>query len=285
MKASYQKPYLQHDLPVDVFVSDIIEFPHHWHDYYEILYCQGDGLKVGLNNEVLTMNDKDILIIGSGEIHYFPLIQQQVSRIVVSFEAAFFEGYTSLMKNKRVNALIRANLTYKEQPENSELHTIFEKYLLEIIAEYREKRKGYKIALKARLSDILLIMIRQLPHETYSAYEKNRQLNRLERLEQVFNFVEQNYERELSLSEIATTANYSIFHFTRFFKEATSMTFNQYINNFRISKASQYLMQSGDPIIDIAYKSGFSSIKTFNRVFRHSMGCSPSEYRKTMSEN
>ena len=52
-----------------------------------------------------------------------------------------------------------------------------------------------------------------------------------------------------------------------------------FINNLRIEHA-RGLLSRGGRITDVAYASGFSSIRTFNRVFSEEYGCSPSEYRK-----
>ena len=117
----------------------------------------------------------------------------------------------------------------------------------------------------------------------YSPHEKSRKLGRLERLEQVFEYVDNNYDRPISLDQIARVANFSIYHFTRFFKETTGMTFGEYLNSYRIKKAEAYLEDAQNTITEIAFKSGFNSIKTFNRVFKHQKGCSPSEYRKLLS--
>lgn len=62
------------------------------------------------------------------------------------------------------------------------------------------------------------------------------------------------------------------------------MTFGHYLNNYRIEKASDLLKSTEDPITEIVFKSGFGSIKTFNRVFKQIRGCSPSSYKKTIFE-
>jgi AraC-like DNA-binding protein len=75
-----------------------------------------------------------------------------------------------------------------------------------------------------------------------------------------------------------------MYHFTRFFKDTTGMTFWQYLNNYKVSKAVNLLINTSDSISEIAFNSGFNSIKTFNRVFKQVKGCSPSEFRKAIFE-
>ncbi|OPJ64912.1 AraC family transcriptional regulator [Clostridium oryzae] len=285
MQPWHQKPFLSENLPLSIFTTDEAEFPPHWHEAVEVVYALTDGLKAGVNNEIYTLNKKDILLISSGDVHYFPPQPLQFNRIILFFEAAFFEAFTSIMKDKRFTMLLRANTNFPAATSVESLHDALETQILQIMEEYQNKKQGYKLALKARLSDILVLLMRYAPREVYSTYEKNRQLSRLERLEQVFSFVEKNFDKNITLEEISAVANYSVYHFTRFFKEATGMTFNQYVNNFRISKAAEYLISSNDSIIEIAFKSGFGSIKNFNRVFKDAKGCSPSDYRKAISED
>ncbi len=59
-----------------------------------------------------------------------------------------------------------------------------------------------------------------------------------------------------------------------------NMTFYEYLNNRRVSKAEELLAKSEYTVLDIALSSGFSSLSAFNRTFRSLKNCSPSEYRK-----
>jgi len=163
--------------------------------------------------------------------------------------------------------------------EQTNIHQAMERQILAIMDEYQEKKDGYQMALKARIYDLVVILLRQVPMEPYQPREKSRQISRLKRLEKVFGYVEENYYRNIGLEEIARVANYSPYHFTRFFKESTGMTFNDYLNSFRIKKVERLLLDMDLTITEVAYKAGFNSIKTFNRVFKKLKGCSPSEYR------
>ncbi len=92
------------------------------------------------------------------------------------------------------------------------------------------------------------------------------------------------YHEVLSLEEIIQVAHLSKNYFTRLFKTYTGMTFKQFVTMIRLQKSRECLEETDDTIVDIAYLSGFNSVKTFNRVFHKHMGCSPSTYRKCISE-
>lgn len=289
VKAQHQKTLLNADFPLNIIFTDVTEFPPHWHEVVEVVYVLDGSLRVGVNSDIYTMNPRDILLIAGGDVHYFVPEPNKVKRLILHFEMAFFESVFPEAKNKRFTRvfLTETDNTSLKDANGSAANTVYksvENQILAIIEEYNEKQDAYRIALKARLFDILVILLRNIPMQAYTPQERNRHLNRLGRLENVFKFVEENYCFEITLEEISAVANFSEYYFTRFFKEATGMTFGKYINNYRVEKASQLLKNTDDSITEVVFKSGFGSIKTFNRVFKQIKGRSPSSYKKTIFE-
>ncbi len=276
MEAWHQRNLTYEDFPFNLFITDIPEFPPHWHEEIEIVYVLEEELVIGLNNEIYTLQPRNILIINSSEVHFFVTPPKKSKRIILQFEQSLFGPFSAMMRERKLITPI-INPLNKTQ---SQIHHDMEKQLLLIIEEYSKMRLGFQLVIQARLCDLIVILLRHVPMEKYSSLERSKHLKRLERLEQVFNYVAQNFSREISLNEIARTANFSIYHFTRFFRETTGMTFTQYLNNYRINKAVKFLTETTDSITEIAFNSGFESIKTFNRVFKQLKGCPPSSYKK-----
>ena len=63
-------------------------------------------------------------------------------------------------------------------------------------------------------------------------------------------------------------------------RKKTGMTFVEYVNATRIAEAETLLLETNDNITEIAYTIGFSSVQTFNRVFKQIRNINPTEYRK-----
>lgn len=275
MEAWHQRNLTDDQFPFNLFITDILEFPPHWHEEFEIIYVLEEELVIGLNNELFHLKPRDIFLINSGEVHFFVTPPKKSHRIILQFELSLFQSLANSMRERKpVSPLIDL-----DSPQSG-VHQDFEQQLLSIADEYTQKLPGYQLAIRARLYDLIVILLRQVPTEPYSSLERNKHLKRLERLEQVFKYVEQNHTREITLGETARAANFSVYHFTRFFKETTGMTFVQYLNSYRISKAVKYLTDTNDPITEVAFRAGFDSIKTFNRVFKQLKGCSPSSFKK-----
>ena len=98
-------------------------------------------------------------------------------------------------------------------------------------------------------------------------------------LQEVFDYIESHYKEPISIEDVSKVANFSPHYFNKFFKNATGKTFARYLNNVRIDKAQALLRSSNQTITNIAYEVGFNSIKTFNRLFKEIVKCTPSEDR------
>lgn len=99
------------------------------------------------------------------------------------------------------------------------------------------------------------------------------------RLARVLEFMTENFDKDISLQDLADVACLSVYHFSRAFKQATGTAPVQYISNLRISKCKAMLVDPQKTIEDIAFSTGFSSGANFARTFKKSVGLSPSQYR------
>lgn len=99
------------------------------------------------------------------------------------------------------------------------------------------------------------------------------------RLARVMEFLSNNLESSLSLSDIANAACLSRSHFVRAFKVATGTTPYQYLSELRLEHARRLLDSGGDTIDNIAYRLQFSNSANFSRAFRRQVGVSPSAFR------
>ncbi|MGH9902353.1 MAG: helix-turn-helix domain-containing protein, partial [Pyrinomonadaceae bacterium] len=99
------------------------------------------------------------------------------------------------------------------------------------------------------------------------------------RLRRVESFVADNYERDLSLDDLAREAGMSTFHFAREFKRATGTTPHQHLIKLRVERAKALLVESEMPLAEVGLRSGFSHQSHFTRLFRRLTGTTPLSYR------
>lgn len=87
------------------------------------------------------------------------------------------------------------------------------------------------------------------------------------------------YEEDISLESVARELGVCPSTLSQNFHKITNTHFKQYLNTIRCSFSAKRLMQTDQPIIDIAYASGYTSLRSFNRNFRSIYGLTPTEMR------
>lgn len=94
---------------------------------------------------------------------------------------------------------------------------------------------------------------------------------------EMIRFVKDNYQDKISISDLSKKLAYSESMLNRKFKKEVHITFNEYLNRYRINKAIELLKNSDYNITEISYMCGYSSAKYFSRVFKKYLGISPSD--------
>ena len=97
-------------------------------------------------------------------------------------------------------------------------------------------------------------------------------------------YIKANYTEDISVGDIAKSANISKRECFRKFSESMGITPFDYLDSVRIKAAIILLSESDKTITEICYETGFSSGSYFSTKFKKAMGCSPAEYRKNMKQ-
>lgn len=109
--------------------------------------------------------------------------------------------------------------------------------------------------------------------------ENNRTRTYASTITDSISFINEHFNQNISLTEIASKANLSLYHFTRIFSKETGFTPHQYLIHTRISAAKYMLKSSETSIKDIAFSTGFHSESSFCSTFKKWEKMTPSQYR------
>jgi AraC-like DNA-binding protein len=101
----------------------------------------------------------------------------------------------------------------------------------------------------------------------------------------VVDFIHRRSEATICLAEVAARVGMSVPTFCRFFRRATGMSFINYLNDWRISRACALLAGSACSVLEISERAGFSNLSHFNRQFLRRRGITPSQFRKNIAIN
>ena len=98
-------------------------------------------------------------------------------------------------------------------------------------------------------------------------------------LNKVLSFIENNYTSDCSLSHTAKQLGYSYSYISRNFQKSVGISFNSFVNQFRISRACYLLKNTDMSILECSIECGYSSVYSFMRNFKSICKTTPSEYR------
>ncbi len=147
---------------------------------------------------------------------------------------------------------------------NPELDYARLRYILEsVLRKYQEEPDGFWV--KSLYYSLLEALKAQY-------LDKERSLDDYEKIngkvKEVLDYIQNNYQRALNLSEVAEQYYMSESSFSRFFKRETGVGFTEYVRNVRLEHAKEELQFSNQSITEISYDCGFSNISIFNKNFK-----------------
>ncbi|MFS0558218.1 AraC family transcriptional regulator [Brevibacillus sp. 179-C9.3 HS] len=100
------------------------------------------------------------------------------------------------------------------------------------------------------------------------------------RIQDAIDYVEEHLQEELNITDIASRAHFSAFHFQRLFQAISGFSVQEYIRKRRLSEAALALKNSKDNVLDIAVAYQYQSQEALTRAFEKQFGITPGKYRK-----
>lgn len=257
-------------------------FPLHWHSTVEIIMPVQNSFTVTVNKTTYHLKENDILIIPPGELHELTPTEEG-TRFVLLFDLSAqnkFKGFHRLFSPFSPSRLV----TPETMPDIFEA----ERALLKQVAkEYADGDDFSEPSILALLIQFFVLLARNNEDTvpaSLPAMQSHKQREYVEKFNIVFDYIEHHYMEDLSLEEVAAQIGFSKFHFSRLFRQFTDTAFYDYLCARRIKTAETLLLDPNLSITEIALQSGFSSISTFNRVFKKFKECTPTEFKEFYKE-
>jgi len=250
----------------------------HYHDYIEICYIkQGTGTYLIDGNEY-SFQAGDIFVIGSNEIHLAYNDKDVIMLVVLFLPGLLYSGAGYPFEIEYIQTFCEARrmMFHKIEPSFSYYEPILDS-LLEILHENIYKKLGYELIVKALLLKMTASIKRCFKIEHNLNLHNNAK--NYDFFIPVFEYIKDNYYKKIKVEELAGIVNMSVSNFNLVFKKASGSTPMEYINKFRIVKASQFLIETDNKIIDIAADAGFFSLPHFISSFKKYTGKLPKDFR------
>ncbi len=272
------------DTTLRFFINSQTEsYEMHWHPATELIMPIENTYTVIVGQTRYDLNPGEILIIPPGELHQL-IAPPSGLRLIYIFDmeaVSAIKGFSYMTIFISHAVLITPETCPSVYEQEVDL-------ILELCREYFYG--GHLRALNCYANLLKLFAnygescIERVPVSRSSESDSERSIRLYEKLNTVFDYMDKHYNEDLSLETIADVAGFSKFHFSRLFKECSGYNFYDYLCLLRIKAAENLLMSKEHSITEVALLSGFSSLSTFNRMFKKKKGCTPSEYRALCSQ-
>lgn len=120
--------------------------------------------------------------------------------------------------------------------------------------------------------------------ESYTRLVEEMTKGKAELIDKILKYLENNYEKQLSLQVVANEFEISGTYLSQYFKKCTGTNFVTYIRDIRVEKAKEILKNENISVSEVAQKTGFDTVNTFIRVFKMLTGVTPGEYKNNIKQ-
>lgn len=252
------------------------DYPTHWHNATEIIMPLQNPFTVMIGDTNYVLKEKDMIIIPPCELH--TLISQEGRRLIFQCDNSVLGEASAL---EQIMSVISSPVCINSESDK-ELYVLAQKTMLDIYDDYYSNSDIADVKIYTKLLN-LFINIRESQiclQEVAMDCSRNKLYEYNEKFNQVLKYIDKNYMYDITLEQLADIAGYSKYHFSRIFKQYNSVSYIQYINARRTKAAETLLLDPEIPITEVAMRSGFSSLTTFNRIFKDIKHCTPSDFKK-----
>ena len=115
---------------------------------------------------------------------------------------------------------------------------------------------------------------------TSASYRPTEDQSGFQRLARALETIHRHYGEALDQSRLARSVGLSPSAFSHAFRRYLNMPFSRYLNTYRISRVRRELIETDDPVTEIAFRNGYNNLSHFNRQFLREAGSSPRLFRK-----
>lgn len=254
----------------------------HMHDQYELLLCLSENMFCAVGDRQTVVGPNTLLLFNSTDQHRFgPLVPNgENRRYVLYFEPSFLdylsEGEVNLLDCFLFRPFDDAYVLPLTLEQSQLLQDTFSR-IIRLQHPSQAETYGNSMRLMIAVQELMLdinIFYRRYHGLESTASSGNRQL-----VYDVISFINRNYAEELRLDTLAQHFYINKYSLCQSFKQITGITLSQYIINYRLQKAKEFLSK-GLSVERVCAQAGFNNLSHFSRQFKEKVGLSPKQYQK-----
>lgn len=259
--------------------NDFEAYPSHWHTPMEIIMPIENQYYVTCCNQNFVLREGDILIIYPGAIHSMEACIGK--RLIFQADISFLNSIKDLN-----SALSLISPVIAITPENTpDAHKQIKELIIKISEEYFQDAPLSEASIYSKLIEIFVLIGRHYASSkiTIARNDLNKHIKHTELILNICNYINEHYNENITLDDMAELSGYSKYHFSRIFKRYTNCSFYKYLNTRKIEQAEKMLIDDELSITEVALRCGYSSLSSFIRMFKIIKGCTPTDFKNMIT--
>jgi len=262
-------------------VKKEFSFPLHYHEEFELNFIRNaKGAKRIVGDNIEVIDELELVLIGPNLYHSWFTHQcreEEIQEVTIQWHKDLFDD----------KFLGRNQLKFiRSMFERASRGISFSRETIQALATRLlslDEKSGFDSVME--LMSVLhdLSISRNTRTLSNSGFTNEQFSYNSRRIEKAFLYMNNNYDKGVTLSEVAGLVNMTEVSFSRFIKKRTGNTFIDSLNEIRLGHASKKLIDTTHSIAEISYHCGFNNISNFNRIFKKKKGCTPKEFRESFT--
>jgi AraC-like DNA-binding protein len=243
------------DLPVNIRIVEIDEYPLHFHQDIEfVIVLKGEiNLKCGYFTYSIT--EGSVFTINGREVHGLYRSDQENIVAMIQIDNYYFSHYF----NRLSGSCFR---TFTNDKGDERLDTL-RYYFVNILLENLKKEPGYK----RQIIDLVVRLLAYLDEFFhYFSFENKVVVNTrndnpvsVERLGRIINYIYEKHAEKLTLEDLGSMEHLSTYYISHLITEGTGMNFREFLCFARVEFSEMLLLDTNKKINVIAQEVGFSA--------------------------
>lgn len=259
-------------LPMRVFMHTVKTGFLHWHSDLELLLVLRGSVYVVRQDKTRMLREGELTVFSSGEIHATEQTSEPNHILGLQLDAVQCAPFDPTIESMQFGCFGGP----AEHPAIAQLRH----HMCTTMLERSIQQEGYQNRIMASIQEILSLLLQHFKVGENASLQALKKRDR-ERLFRVFQYVRENYQRRLTLQEVAEAESLSVNHLSSFFTKAARMNFSSYLNSVRLRAYTDLLQRNqSDTLDEISEACGFSSPQYAATLFKSTFHTSPGKYRR-----
>lgn len=262
-------------IPVNISLNTIIDYPLHWHNCIEIIFVLKGTVYVQIESDTYEVLEREIEIVNADEPHRIYSNDPNNELLIFKMDLDFFNKYYNDVKN----IYFYTNST-DDWIQEEEKYQILRKFLSILVCEVVQKSDDYDEKIDKYMVKLLFHLINNFHYLLYDEEGIKENDIQFQRYHRISKFIYNNYMDKISLQDIAKREFLSSYYLSHEIKNMAGINFKEFLNSIRVHESVKLLLDTEKNISEISEEVGFSHTRYYNKYFKTYYNITPLQYRK-----